>query len=122
MTAQPAALPVLAAAIDVVVSEVGFNTAADARFIVKQLDAAGFDIVARPPASGLDLDEIRIDVLVATTEPDDSADCMAGDRMFDALDRVTGVHVPALIAECGRLAARLAAVDASRLAARSETP
>lgn len=114
MTAQPAALPVLTAAIGVVVSEVGYNLAADATYVVNRLDEAGFDIVARPPASGLDLEEIRIDVLVATTAPDDSADCMAGDRMFDALDRVTGVHVPALIAECGRLAARVAEFEAQR--------
>lgn len=67
--------------------------------------------------NAVDFDEIRRDVVTATTEPDDSADCMAGDRMFDALDRVTGVHVPALIAECGRLTARVAELEAQRQAA-----
>jgi DNA-binding NarL/FixJ family response regulator len=47
MTAYPAALPVLAEAVETVGDEIGYNTTADAEYIARHLDKAGFDIVPR---------------------------------------------------------------------------
>lgn len=47
MTVTPAALPVLAEAITTVLSEIGYNTEADAAYIGRHLHIAGFDVVPR---------------------------------------------------------------------------
>lgn len=47
MTAYPAAIPVLAEAVETIADEIGYDSTADARYIARHLDRAGFDIVPR---------------------------------------------------------------------------
>lgn len=71
MTACPAAIPVLAEAVETVGDEIGYNTTADAQFIVRHLDAAGLDIVPRRtdrPTPAVPLTETQRETLRAVAE------------------------------------------------------